>query len=786
VPYSPKPGYRGTEKASDPYLLKIHPKIFTLWIERMAKHPIREYLFNFTITAIGMVVLFLLGYSLSVAAVSLENVGGIKTRPEWDRFKILVWQYKTNAVRDIELYRRLGLGGYHIDRGSGQDNLVSFSMKEKFPYYVDHAADKGILYLRKNEAEAVKGKQGLITRPHSLANPETIALLKRHLRDNIQATKKGLVLAYAFDDEISLGSFVNPCDVDIHPLSMRWFREWLKSRYREIGSLNKEWGAQFNSFDTVMPKGFEEVRKRARKPPFSAWNIAPWMEFRQFMDFQFASVLSELTCYANSLDPKTPAGFVGGQGPGPWGGYDYAKLSRAVQWMEAYDIHGTNEILRSFWNQDRRPRMQTFSSTKNPKLDSWFLWYYMLHGNQAVIAWPKGWFRTDEHEIAPHVLALKNTFEEIQGKVSEFIVNPNTVFDPDPIGIYYSHPSIQAGWAMDAITHGRSWINRKSSIDDVNQTAGVLRNVWCRLLEDLGFQYDFISYLDVEEGQLDLNKRFKVIILPRTICLSDLEAQALRDFVMQGGTLVADYLCGMLDEHGKGRPKGVLDDLFGIIRNESSGYMNGKGLTEIDGEKYEQPFLKRFTYYDGAYRFQDIPVFERGTKHQAGTKGIEIKNNLGLSHHASVLIENHSGKGRTIYLNLSPVEYWDPGKRFSDYGHTLRKIVSAVMNSAGIHPRMAVYERGNAVNMIEPLYWKNGSKHYLGLVKNPTERKELNIVGQIFEVQGITGQEVEIQLEFKEPIRGLINLRANKRHGPGQVFRDNFKPWEGNLYEVLH
>jgi hypothetical protein len=116
-------------------------------------------------------------------------------------------------------------------------------------------------------------------------------------------------------------------------------------------------------------------------------------------------------------------------------------------------------------------------------------------------------------------LANKNTFEEIQGKVSEPIVNPKTVFDPDPIGIYYSHSSLEAGWAMDAIVHGRNWVNRNGSIDNKNQTMGILRNVWCKVLEDLGFQYDFISYLDVQEEMLKLSNRFKVIILPKTVCL---------------------------------------------------------------------------------------------------------------------------------------------------------------------------------------------------------------------------------------------------------------------------
>ena len=35
------------------------------------------------------------------------------------------------------------------------------------------------------------------------------------------------------------------------------------------------------------------------------------MEWRHFMDYQFAQVLADLTRYTNKLDPLTPAGFVG-------------------------------------------------------------------------------------------------------------------------------------------------------------------------------------------------------------------------------------------------------------------------------------------------------------------------------------------------------------------------------------------------------------------------------------------------------------------------------------------
>jgi hypothetical protein len=213
--------------------------------------------------------------------------------------------------------------------------------------------------------------------------------------------------------------------------------------------------------------------------------------------------------------------------------------------------------------------------------------------------------------------------------------------------------------------------------------------------------------------------------------------------------------------------------------------MNGGGLTEIDGEKYQKSFLDRFSNYDGAYRYREIVVFERGTKHQRGCKAIEIRKFLGQFHQSSVVIENQFGKGRTFYLNLSPLEYWAPDKRFSKYGRNFRKIVSDIMHTAKLSPRLRIYEGDHVISMIEPLYWRNGNKNYIGLVKNPTEQKELPQLGNLSEIQGITGQEVQIRLEFKVPVRGLINLRTEKNFGPGRIFLDKLKPWEGNLYELL-
>ena len=179
----------------------------------------------------------LLGFA-AILDAGIDPVPYIRQRPEWKRFTILVWQYQTDVIHDRSLYEQAGLRGFHIDRGEGKQELVRFSVENQFPYYVDHAAGKGILYLSAALRPQVTGKHSLLMRPRSLADPKVIAELKNHLKKNISVAKKGLVYAYAFDDEISLGSFNSPAEVDEHTLYIAWYRKWLTERYGTIQKLN--------------------------------------------------------------------------------------------------------------------------------------------------------------------------------------------------------------------------------------------------------------------------------------------------------------------------------------------------------------------------------------------------------------------------------------------------------------------------------------------------------------------------------------------------------------------
>lgn len=211
--------------------------------------------------------------------------------------------------------------------------------------------------------------------------------------------------------------------------------------------------------------------------------------------------------------------------------------------------------------------------------------------------------------------------------------------------------------------------------------------------------------------------------------------------------------------------------------------MNGKGLTEIDAEKYKKPFLERFPFYEGAYSYKGLPVMERGTKQDIGAEGQNIYGGFGKAHTTSVLVSNTYGKGRAIFLNLSPLAYWDTKNRWGAFGNEWRNQIASILKSAGLTPRVKIFEHGNTTHMIETLFWKNGKKWILGIVKNPSDQKETARLGAEGEIEGITGNPLSIELEFKQMVT-LIDLRKNQDYGSGSRFTVPFNPWEGNLYEV--
>ena len=698
---------------------------------------------------------------LNAPAGALEAIADVTPPASWGGFVILQWQVNTDAEKDRALYDSVNLHGFHIDRKN--DELQAFARSSGWPYYLDHAADKGFLHLGDNirnpDVAAVTRKREIIVRPNSLADPAVIEKMHSFLRERIGAAKGSPVVGYAFDDEISLGNFCSPAEVDGHPRAVAFYQKELAAGYSSIGQLNAEYGTQFTDFASIKPVSFEAIRGRLTSAGLGALNLSQWCDWRAAMDSLFADVLTELTRFANGIDASVPAGFVGGQAPSAWGGYDYRKLSKAVQWMEAYDIGASNEILRSFWSQ-RRPHVQTFFSSHDPHKDSWFLWYYLSQGNRGVISWPEDWFK--DGQVASTIKDLASTFKEVQGPVSRLIIDGE--FQHDPIAIYYSQPSIQVGWALDAACHGGTWANRSSSMDASISTGGLARIAWLKTLQDAGFQPEFIHLDQLLDGGL-AKGGYKVLILSRALCLSDGEAAAIRAFAQAGGRVIADDCCAICDGHGRMRPSGALDELFAVKRDLAKGWLNGTDLTEVNGELGGS--LSEKNWAIGAPRHVGMAVIERGLAVTALAEGLRLEGTMAV-------VRSKQG----LYLNLSPIGYLL--HRSDGAGQAWLDLIGGALKDAGIVPRVSLTFAGAPAPLIEALFWRNAKRTTMCIVKNLDRAAKIDGFGET--KGGLGAGATTLGIHAGKPLKGLRNERTGRVLGDGESWEDGFVPWEANVY----
>ena len=655
-------------------------------------------------------------------------------------FKILVWQYRNDAKRDAQLYRQVNLSGFHIDYGEGQKSRAVWAKRENWPYYVDHAAGKGILHLTPRSGLGEIPRDGQpAARPWSFFNDQTKKELLSRLKRNVPPIASGPVLAIALDDEVSLGTFNSPLEVDYSEPAVQAFRKWLPTQYRGTAQLRDSWGLK--SQQTPSPVPFERVRAQIQSRPPSEWKLARWMDFRSFMDQSQADMFADLVRATNLLAPGVPVGVVGGQQPSAYGGFDYARLRDSLQWTEAYDIGGTNEILHSFWSSaPRRGRMQTYFLSGNLSQDKWFLWYYLAHGNRGVIAWPdmkrQPWFQ--DGKIHPHVKKLADTFKQVQKDSLGVLAHPDTEPVFSPIAILYSHPSVQLGWAIDATAHGKTWPRRSSSLDNSCLSSGKNRVAWTRLMEDLGYQAKFVDTQELLSGSLT-QAGCKVLLLPQAFALSRDECDAIKKFAEQGGLVIADYGTAITDEHGNGYRPSPVDEMFGIDRSKDQGWFDGTHRYEINGEAYQQPFLKRFAR-DGIQSDKNLVLVERSV--------------------GGVLQLKKVGVGKAVFLNSSPTQYFDAKARAGEFGARWRELLQKQLEEHNVVPEVRISRKdGNRFGVELLRYRTRDRREIWAITTNPTRQGAIDNAGSGIE---FSPNKIDLVCKSDRPISQIRDLRTGK------------------------
>lgn len=512
---------------------------------------------------------------------SLSAVFEVVQKQEWQGFLALVSAPPPNG--NWPALRNLGInGGVQYRMHPARREALR---KGDVPFYVENVTrnlltryhtEKG-LWEKTLSAMTDPNNRARLHRDPSLCSPEFAEAFAREIRKHAEFYAKDAPLFYSLASEPSVTRLTAACDFDFHPAAIAEFQRWLeRDVYGTLPSLNKSWETNFKTWQDVVPMTTDDARLRLRD---GVYNFAPWADFRDFQDYYFAYVLRGGGEVLKTAQPRAKVGITGAMGAFAFGGWDWSRLAQSLDVVESYDIGQA----RSLW-RDLAPGKAAFgtlslsAATKPEVLSSEArsgLWSLALDGGpRGVLLWDTtangeqnaSALVTLEGKATAVGEALAPTLRTLAGEAGALLSHCRR--EDDGVAVLYSPASIRLHWLLEAdALHGDEWLSAWGS-----DTAGErresaylrLRESWGKLLEDLGLSWRWMSSAQVASGELlKGEKRVKVLVLPQALALSDIEADALKKFVQQGGRIVADAACGRFDEHGRIRAAPALDEVFG-------------------------------------------------------------------------------------------------------------------------------------------------------------------------------------------------------------------------------
>ncbi len=566
--------------------------------------------------------------------------------------------------------------------------------------------------MKKKYAETRDKK--VLVREYCLSNPAYRELISKELKQKTEPWVPFSPLSYYVYEEPSLTCYEDDLDLCFSSYCMAAMRTWLKDEYRTLEVLNTQWGSRFTAWDEVVPDDTYQAQARG--------NYASWADHRTFMEKTYAECFEFVLGLLRKIDPAGILLNSGTQESGAHNGCDYSRINQFTQHLNAYSGGNQLDFHRCF-----NPDLKISGGAGYGVLgkDVFYNFYDNLFkgcNGGAYIFWQYSTLDPDL-TMSQSGKDMEEGFRELRGEGIGKLVGSATP-DNHGIAIHYSYPSIHGTWIVDGeiterVTHHTSPTFRRFNAN---------RDGWVRMLRDSGLQFDFISYSDVEKGGL-ISKGYKTLILPMSVALSDKEVEAIRAFARQGGTVIADALPGIMDEHCTFRKPRALADVFGIAATRADRgaivAMSGEPNLKLDGAK---------AYLTDA----DRPM----------------------------LLHNRFGEGSAILLNYFPDRYPED-KHEGKNGPGLEKI-KRILTAAEIKPKVRLTSLGgDPIGNCASYLFNNGSTRLLGLV--PDKEK-------------LAAQRVRITLEEGAAV---YDVRRKRYLGSGSVFETEIAPAVPQLFALV-
>jgi len=558
------------------------------------------------------------------------------------------------------------------------------------------------------------GDKMVLVREYCLNDPEYRALVKRELEKLVTPWVPFSPLSYYVYEEPSYTCYGDAVDICFSEHCMREMRKWLKEEYGSLEALNSQWGTSFSTWDEVVPDDYRQAQARG--------NYASWADHRTFEEKTYAECFAFVLKELHKLDPKGILLNSGTQISGSHNGCDYSRINKYTRHLNAYTGGNQLDFHRCFNPEIKISGGAGYGVFGKRVFYNFYRQLFQGCNGGAYIFWQYSSLDPDL-TLCGSGRDMVPGFEELRGEGIGKLVGLATP-DNHGIAIHYSYPSIHGAWIVDGKVSERVTYNTSRTFNRFNQ----VRDGWVKLLKDSGLQFDFIAYSAVEQGEL-ISKGYKTFILPMSLALSVEEVEAIRDFVAGGGTIIADALAGVMDEHCTFRKSRLLQDIFGVklapATREDIIAMQGEPKLELRGAKA-----------------------------------------LGEQDGRPILLHNRYGKGQAFLLNYFPDSYPEE-KREGRNAPALKKI-ARVLEAAGIMPKVRLRSlTGEPVTSCERYLFNNGTTQLLGLVPD-------------MEMEG--PEKVRISI----PKRASIYDVRNKRYlGTGFSFETEIEPGVPRLFAFV-
>lgn len=613
--------------------------------------------------------------------ISLEDSSSIIVTPEQrklDDFEVFMCPQNRGQGDWLplvgDLFRNMGVTGLF----PGSSRTLTMSGAKGLGVYWYHRGS----YVKQKEAYLRTRDKSYLCRVPCLNDPAFWQEMSERIRTTIRENRKYGPVSYFANDEGSLTCYVDELDLCFCDHCMKAMQIWLSQKYHSLEKLNEIWGTHFTAWEQVVPYTLEEAQ--------AAQHFASWGDHRRFMEHTFANAYRKMNETIREEDPNGVIRMSGCQASTAYSGYDYYELHRHVGYFEAYGVGNQLEFHRSF----ARP---------GTIIGGWFgygsdgtavrnqIWNAVYHNLTLMsIFWEYSCLNPD-FTYSRSAKDMAEAFLEIKREGIGKLLLHTARRDSLGIAVHYSMASI----------HGAHVLNDTTRFEKNRQG-------WIDILEDLGYQYQFVASQQIAAGEL-MDQGYKLFILPYSIALSDNEVREIHRFVHAGGIVLGDFQTALMDENCKLNDAGKLDKLFGIERLNRDAkpfYINNGFSTQTNFPYFNFNLSHNPGHEDEA---SGLTMVEIGTRE---TDGKAAYHDDFMGSVASVVVHPY-GKGKGIYLNLALDSY--PSLRLNGGGGLLRTLLKHMMKLSGVCKPVALLDdEGSPVESgFETIYYSDGEAEYV-------------------------------------------------------------------------